>query len=75
MLCIKISQFTFPVLTPSGQTDCPLYAKAELLADSLQRSLPKFRIQKISILPHEWKVIFYNLLLTYREKTKLKKNK
>ncbi|XP_049426207.1 putative malate dehydrogenase 1B isoform X2 [Epinephelus fuscoguttatus] len=39
----------------SGQTDCPLYAKAELLADSLQRSLPKFRIQKISILPHEWK--------------------
>ncbi|XP_031148149.1 putative malate dehydrogenase 1B isoform X2 [Sander lucioperca] len=39
----------------AGKTDCPHYAKAELLADRLQRSLPNFRIQKISILPHEWK--------------------
>ncbi|XP_075950591.1 putative malate dehydrogenase 1B [Anarhichas minor] len=38
----------------AGKSDCPHYAKAELLADSLQRSLPNFRIHKISILPHEW---------------------
>ncbi|XP_054479433.1 putative malate dehydrogenase 1B [Anoplopoma fimbria] len=38
----------------AGKTDCPHYAKAELLADSLQRSLPNFRVQKISILPLEW---------------------
>ncbi|KAA8579838.1 hypothetical protein FQN60_006931 [Etheostoma spectabile] len=38
-----------------SKTDCPHYAKAELLADRLQRCLPNFRIQKISILPREWK--------------------
>ncbi|KAF1371762.1 hypothetical protein PFLUV_G00272470 [Perca fluviatilis] len=45
----------FTILISTGKTDCPHYAKAELLADRLQRSLPNFRIQKISILPHEWK--------------------
>ncbi|XP_044043983.1 putative malate dehydrogenase 1B isoform X2 [Siniperca chuatsi] len=39
----------------AGKTDCPHYAKAELLADSLQRSLPNFSIHKISILPDKWK--------------------
>ncbi|XP_070712041.1 putative malate dehydrogenase 1B [Pempheris klunzingeri] len=39
----------------AGRTDCPHYAKAELLAERLQRSLPNFRIHKISILPDEWK--------------------
>ncbi|XP_034006878.1 putative malate dehydrogenase 1B [Trematomus bernacchii] len=39
----------------AGKTDCPHYAKAELLADSLQRCLPNFRIHKISVLPHAWK--------------------
>ncbi|XP_037617460.1 putative malate dehydrogenase 1B [Sebastes umbrosus] len=39
----------------AGKTDCPHFAKAELLADSLQGSLPNFSIHKISILPHEWK--------------------
>ncbi|XP_077368462.1 putative malate dehydrogenase 1B isoform X2 [Festucalex cinctus] len=38
----------------AGKTDCPYYAKVELLADRLQRSLPHFRIHKISILPDEW---------------------
>ncbi|KAM9334300.1 putative malate dehydrogenase 1B [Symphorus nematophorus] len=38
----------------AGRTDCPLYAKAELLADSLQKSLPNFSIHKISILPDKW---------------------
>ncbi|KAI3365940.1 hypothetical protein L3Q82_009774, partial [Scortum barcoo] len=36
------------------KSDCPHYAKAELLADSLQRSLPDFSIRKISILPDKW---------------------
>nr|XP_020447642.1 putative malate dehydrogenase 1B isoform X1 [Monopterus albus] len=39
----------------AGKIDCPHYAKAELLADALQRSLPNFRVYKISILPDEWK--------------------
>ncbi|XP_038574952.1 putative malate dehydrogenase 1B isoform X2 [Micropterus salmoides] len=39
----------------AGKTDCPHYAKAELLADRLQQSLPNFRIHKISILPDKWK--------------------
>ncbi|XP_053742705.1 putative malate dehydrogenase 1B [Synchiropus splendidus] len=38
----------------AGKANCPWYAKAELLADSLVRSLPSFRIHKISILPDEW---------------------
>ncbi|KAM8904094.1 putative malate dehydrogenase 1B isoform 2-T2 [Spinachia spinachia] len=38
----------------AGKADCPHYAKAELLADRLQRSLPDFKIHKISILPHDW---------------------
>ncbi|XP_068165745.1 putative malate dehydrogenase 1B [Antennarius striatus] len=38
----------------AGKADCPLYAKAELLADRLQGSLPDFRIHKISILPEDW---------------------
>ncbi|KAK5847618.1 hypothetical protein PBY51_016732 [Eleginops maclovinus] len=39
----------------AGKTDCPHYAKAELLADSLQRCLPNFKIHKISVLPKAWK--------------------
>ncbi|XP_047211012.1 putative malate dehydrogenase 1B [Girardinichthys multiradiatus] len=39
----------------AGKADCPYYAKAELLADVLQRSLPNFRVHKISVLPAEWK--------------------
>ncbi|XP_034468155.1 putative malate dehydrogenase 1B [Hippoglossus hippoglossus] len=39
----------------AGQTDCPYYAKAELLADALHRCLPNFSIHKISILPDDWK--------------------
>ncbi|KAM9820372.1 putative malate dehydrogenase 1B [Neosynchiropus ocellatus] len=38
----------------AGKANCPWYAKAELLADSLAMSLPSFRIHKISILPDEW---------------------
>ncbi|XP_037552673.1 putative malate dehydrogenase 1B [Nematolebias whitei] len=39
----------------AGKADCPNYARAELLADELQRSLPDFRVHKIRILPEEWK--------------------
>ncbi|XP_017289889.1 putative malate dehydrogenase 1B [Kryptolebias marmoratus] len=39
----------------AGKADCPKYAKAELLADELQHSLPNFRVHKISILPDKWK--------------------
>ncbi|XP_030265539.1 putative malate dehydrogenase 1B [Sparus aurata] len=39
----------------AGRADCALYAKAELLADTLHRSLPNFTVHRISILPDEWK--------------------
>ncbi|XP_058468353.1 putative malate dehydrogenase 1B [Solea solea] len=39
----------------AGKSDCPHFAKAELLSDSLQRSLPNFRVHKIPVLPQEWK--------------------
>ncbi|KAM6893705.1 putative malate dehydrogenase 1B [Xenentodon cancila] len=38
----------------AGKADCPHYAKAERLADSLQRCLPNFRVHKVSVLPDEW---------------------
>ncbi|XP_059183711.1 putative malate dehydrogenase 1B isoform X2 [Centropristis striata] len=38
----------------AGKADCPYYAKAELLADKLQGSLPDFRIRKICLMPDEW---------------------
>ncbi|XP_029924404.1 putative malate dehydrogenase 1B [Myripristis murdjan] len=38
----------------AGKADCPFYAKAELLADKLQGSLPNFSIHKICIHPDEW---------------------
>ncbi|KAG7241000.1 hypothetical protein INR49_026030, partial [Caranx melampygus] len=46
-----------PTLTldHTRQTDCPYFAKAELLADALERSLPNFKVHKISILPDDWK--------------------
>ncbi|XP_034533869.1 putative malate dehydrogenase 1B isoform X2 [Notolabrus celidotus] len=39
----------------AGKTDCPHYAKAELLADQLQQCLPNFRVHKICVLPDQWK--------------------
>ncbi|XP_072513668.1 putative malate dehydrogenase 1B [Salminus brasiliensis] len=39
----------------AGKADCPRYAKAELLADLLQRSLPDFHIHKICVHPSDWK--------------------
>eukprot|EP00073_Rattus_norvegicus_P049639 XP_017451962.1 PREDICTED: putative malate dehydrogenase 1B isoform X5 [Rattus norvegicus] len=37
-----------------GKANCPYYAKAELLADYLQKNLPDFRIFKITKHPDEW---------------------
>ncbi|XP_069052621.1 putative malate dehydrogenase 1B isoform X2 [Lepisosteus oculatus] len=38
----------------AGRADCPYYAKAELLADLLQRNLPSFSIYKICHHPKDW---------------------
>ncbi|RXN29951.1 malate dehydrogenase 1B [Labeo rohita] len=38
----------------AGKADCPYYAKAELLADVLQRNLPDFHIHKICVHPKVW---------------------
>ncbi|XP_062971945.1 putative malate dehydrogenase 1B [Elgaria multicarinata webbii] len=38
----------------AGKADCPYYAKAELLADYLQKNLPNFRIHKITQHPDNW---------------------
>ncbi|XP_019897925.2 putative malate dehydrogenase 1B isoform X2 [Esox lucius] len=40
----------------AGKANCPYFAKAEFLADLLQRSLPKFNIHKICMHPNEWQV-------------------
>lgn len=38
----------------AGKSDCPFYAKAELLADELQSRLKDFKVHKIVIQPEEW---------------------
>ncbi|XP_036899392.1 putative malate dehydrogenase 1B isoform X2 [Sturnira hondurensis] len=38
----------------AGRADCPFYAKAEVLADYLQKNLPDFQIYKITQHPHVW---------------------
>ncbi|XP_039073414.1 putative malate dehydrogenase 1B isoform X2 [Hyaena hyaena] len=38
----------------AGRADCPYYAKAELLADYLQKNLPNFQIYKITQHPQVW---------------------
>ena len=38
----------------AGKSDCPFYAKAELLADELQSRLKDFKVHKIVIQPDEW---------------------
>ncbi|EDV20925.1 uncharacterized protein TRIADDRAFT_31069 [Trichoplax adhaerens] len=38
----------------AGRSNCPFYAKAELLADELAMNLPNFKVHKISKHPSEW---------------------
>ena len=40
----------------TGTADCPYYAKAELLGDTLADNLPNFNLHKIVIQPNEWEV-------------------
>ncbi|XP_075685989.1 putative malate dehydrogenase 1B isoform X2 [Rhinoderma darwinii] len=44
----------------AGRADCPYYAKAELLADYLQKNLPYFRVHKITQSPDNWEE-YYNV--------------
>ncbi|OCT63870.1 putative malate dehydrogenase 1B [Xenopus laevis] len=38
----------------AGRADCPYYAKAEILAEYLQKNLPSFRVHKITQHPEDW---------------------
>uniref|UniRef100_A0A7N5K0B0 Putative malate dehydrogenase 1B n=1 Tax=Ailuropoda melanoleuca TaxID=9646 RepID=A0A7N5K0B0_AILME len=42
----------------AGRADCPYYAKAELLADYLQKNLPNFRVHKITQHPRVWELYY-----------------
>lgn len=33
----------------AGRADCPAFARAELLADTLAASLPDFRVHKVTV--------------------------
>uniref|UniRef100_A0A8C4S0E4 Malate dehydrogenase 1B, NAD (soluble) n=1 Tax=Erpetoichthys calabaricus TaxID=27687 RepID=A0A8C4S0E4_ERPCA len=44
----------FCVFLIPGKADCPYFAKAELLADKLEKMLPNFHIHKIIQHPDEW---------------------
>ncbi|KAI4886794.1 hypothetical protein NFI96_000950 [Prochilodus magdalenae] len=39
----------------TGKAGCPYFAKAELLADSLERTLPDFHMHKICVPSSDWK--------------------
>ncbi|XP_005110664.2 putative malate dehydrogenase 1B, partial [Aplysia californica] len=38
----------------AGRSDCPYYARAELIGDRLAKNLKKFKLHKIMIQPDEW---------------------
>ncbi len=40
----------------AGKSNCPYFAKAELLGDSLVKNLPNFQIYKKVVDPKEWNV-------------------
>ncbi len=44
-----------------GSSECPRYAKAELLGDRLERSLPNFRVHKVVKQPGEWEAFLKEL--------------
>ncbi|XP_044160365.1 putative malate dehydrogenase 1B [Bufo gargarizans] len=47
----------------AGRADCPYYAKAELLADYLQKNLPNFRVHKMTQHPDDWEEWLADLCL------------
>ncbi|XP_071977162.1 putative malate dehydrogenase 1B [Engystomops pustulosus] len=54
----------------AGRADCPYYAKAELLADYLQKNLPNFRIHKITLHPDKWEEWLADLCINNKWKHK-----
>jgi hypothetical protein len=40
----------------SGKSDCPYFARVELLGDRLSKNLPSFKLHKIVKTPDEWQV-------------------
>ncbi|KAG1938039.1 putative malate dehydrogenase 1B [Pimephales promelas] len=50
----RACEWTMAKFVLAGKADCPYYAKAELLADVLQRNLPDFHIHKICVQPSDW---------------------
>ncbi|CAL1539603.1 unnamed protein product [Lymnaea stagnalis] len=38
----------------AGRSDCPYFARIELLADRLAKNLKKFKLHKIMVQPNEW---------------------
>lgn len=38
----------------AGKADCPFFAKAEMLADELQKVLINFKVHKITVSPENW---------------------
>ncbi len=55
--CSLTVDFTFVILRGIvGSADCPYFAKAEVLGDSLTYNLPNFKLHKIVIQPNEWDV-------------------
>jgi len=40
----------------AGCSNCPYYARVEMLADQLSANLPDFQVRKIVRLPAEWQV-------------------
>ena len=46
------------MIASKGKSDCPYFAKAELLGDYLAANLPNFKIHKIVKDPNEWDVSF-----------------
>lgn len=49
---------SFLLLIDTGKSDCPYYARSELLGDKLARNLPDFQLHKVVVKPEEWDVSF-----------------
>lgn len=47
---------SYSFLLSLGKSDCPYYARSELLGDKLVKNLPDFQLHKIVIKPEEWDV-------------------
>ncbi|KAH8871929.1 malate dehydrogenase 1B [Schistosoma japonicum] len=65
------------------KSNCPFYARVELVADKLSLNLPNFRVTKIVKQPQDWKSILEDLAVVdplplekfLREGQKPKENK